>query len=52
MDVNEFFKLYHVRKCKPGMEMFSCGDCDLNQNCGEFFNECPLPAFYVFKLKK
>lgn len=52
MDVNEFFELYHVRKCDPGMEPCSCDDCDLDKKCGEFFLGCPLPAFYVFKLKK
>ena len=52
MEVYEFFKLYHARKCAPGMEPCSCEDCDLNEKCGEFFLGCPLPAAYVFKLKQ
>lgn len=52
MDVNEFFKLYQVKACDPLKVPSACDDCDLNEKCGEFFFGCPLPLFYVFKLKK
>ena len=54
MEVQEFFKKYHVRRCASGMEPSSCEDCVLNgfTACGEYFLGCPLPPNYVFKLKK
>lgn len=54
MEVQDFFGKYRVRRCAPGMEPAACEDCDLNnpECCGDYFNGCPLPPNYVFKLKK
>lgn len=56
MDVREFFRKYEIRMSESE-NMLSCEDCDLNgtrkeQVCGQFFNGCPLPEVFNFKLKE
>lgn len=50
MTVQEFFKKYEVDNAID-LPIRSCELCALKKECDEYFEGCPLPPFYYFKLK-
>lgn len=55
MDVRVFFRIYEIRMSESE-NMLPCEDCDLNgtrkvHECGKYFNSCPLPECFNFKMK-